>query len=97
MVPPELQTQVRAWEAFLNGRTPREKLVARYLYEHLFLAHLYFTSEPASERPAFFRLVRSRTPCEAGIDEIATRRPNDDPGPGDFSLLPEPVRRHDRR
>ena len=83
-VPPQLQTQVRAWEAFLNGRTPREKLVARYLYEHLFLAHLHFTSEPTSERPAFFRLVRSRTPCEAGIDEIATRRPNDDPGPGDF-------------
>ena len=36
------------------------------------------------ERPAFFRLVRSRMPCEAGINEIATRRPNDDPGPGDF-------------
>jgi hypothetical protein len=28
-------------------------------------------------------LVRSHAPCEAGIDEIATRRPNDDPGPGD--------------
>ncbi|MGA3339093.1 MAG: fatty acid cis/trans isomerase [Methylocella sp.] len=82
-VPPELQTQVLAWEAFLNGGTPREKLMARYLYEHLFLAHLYFTSE-APERPAFFRLVRSRTLCEAGVDEIATRRPNDDPGPGDF-------------
>ena len=82
--PPELQPQVRAWEAFLNGRTPREKLMARYLYEHLFLAHLYFTSETASRRPAFFRLVRSRMPCEAGVDEIATRRPNDDPGPGDF-------------
>ncbi len=83
-VSPELQPQVRAWEAFLNGRTPREKLMARYLYEHLFLAHIYFTSETASERPAFFRLVRSRMPCEAGVDEIATRRPNDDPGPGDF-------------
>ena len=83
-VPPELLPQVRAWEAFLNGRTPREKLMARYLYEHLFLAHLHFTSETASRRPAFFRLVRSRMPCEAGVDEIATRRPNDDPGPGDF-------------
>ncbi len=81
--PPQLQTQLRAWEAFLNGGTPREKLVARYLYEHLFLAHLYFTSE-APKRPAFFRLLRSRTRCEAGVDEIATRRPNDDPGPGDF-------------
>ncbi len=84
-VPPELQTQLRAWEAFLNGETPREKLVARYLYEHLFLAHLHFASEPTARRPAFFRLVRSHTPCEAGIDEIATRRPNDDPGASEFS------------
>jgi hypothetical protein len=83
-VPSQLQTQVRAWEAFLNGPTPREKLMARYLYEHLFLAHLHFTSDTASEPPAFFRLVRSRTLCEAGVDEIATRRPNDDPGPADF-------------
>ncbi len=83
-VPPQLQTEVRAWEDFLNGQTPREQLVARYLYEHLFLAHLHFTSDTASPRPAFFRLARSRTPCEAGVDEIATRRPNDDPGPGGF-------------
>jgi hypothetical protein len=81
-VPSQLLTQVRAWEALLNGSTPREQLVARYLYEHLFLAHLHFTSD--TEHPAFFRLVRSRTLCEAGVDEIATRRPNDDPGPGDF-------------
>jgi hypothetical protein len=84
IVPSHLQTQVRAWEAFLNGDTPREKLVARYLYEHLFLAHLHFTSELTVQRPAFFRVVRSHTPCEAGIDEIATRRPTDDPGPGDL-------------
>ena len=83
-VPPELQSEVRDWEAFLNGSTPREKLTARYLYEHLFLAHLYFTSAAASRPPAFFRLVRSRTSCEAGVDEIATRRPNDDPGTGGF-------------
>jgi hypothetical protein len=83
-MPPELQAQVRDWEAFLNGGTPREMLMARYLYEHLFLAHLYFTSQTTSRHPAFFRLVRSRTPCETGIDEIATRRPNDDPGAGGF-------------
>lgn len=83
-VPSQLQTQARAWEALLNGPTLREKLMARYLYEHLFLAHLHFTSDTASPRPAFFRLVRSHTLCDAGIDEIATRRPNDDPGPGDF-------------
>jgi hypothetical protein len=84
MAPLELQTQVRAWESFLNGSTSREKLMARYLYEHLFTAHLYFTSETASGHPVFFRLVRSHSPCDLGVDEIATRRPNDDPGPGDF-------------
>jgi hypothetical protein len=83
-VPPEQRSEVRDWEAFLNGSTPRERLTARYLYEHLFLGHLYFTSAAASGPPAFFRLVRSRTPCEAGVDEIATRRPNDDPGAGGF-------------
>ncbi len=83
-VPSQLQSEVRAWEALLNGPTPREKLMARYLYEHLFLAHLHFTSDTEFQPPAFFRLVRSRTLCEAGVDEIATRRPNDDPGPGEF-------------
>jgi hypothetical protein len=80
VIPSALQLQVRAWESFFNGSTPREKLVARYLYEHLFLAHLHFAGEATSQRPAFFRLVRSRTPCDSGIDEIAARRPNDDPG-----------------
>jgi hypothetical protein len=80
-IPPPLQPQVRAWESLLNGTTPREKLVARYLFEHLFLAHLYFDEDVTSKRPAFFRLLRSRAPCDAGIEEIATRRPNDDPGP----------------
>jgi hypothetical protein len=90
-VPSRLQTQVRAWEALLNGSTPREKLMARYLYEHLFLAHLHFASDTASQHPAFFRLLRSRTLCEAGVDEIATRRPNDDPGPGDFHYCLSPL------
>jgi len=82
-VSPELQMQMRAWEGFLNGSSRREKLVGRYLFEHLFLAHLYFQSDAASPQPAFFRLVRSRISCEMGIDEIATRRPNDDPGIAD--------------
>jgi hypothetical protein len=80
VIPSALQPQVGAWESFFNGGTPREKLVARYLYEHLFLAHLHFAGDASSQRPAFFRLVRSRTPCDSGIDEIAARRPNDDPG-----------------
>ena len=88
-MPAQLQTEVRDWEAS-QWATPREKLMARYLYEHLFLAHLYFTSEPPSQHPAFFRLVRSHTPCETGIDEIATRRPYDEPGRGDFRYCLRP-------
>lgn len=65
------------WEAFLNGDTLKERLVARYLYEHLFLAHLYFSEADPS---AFFKLVRSTTPPGHPIDIIGTRRPYDDPG-----------------
>jgi hypothetical protein len=86
-IPQQLLGEVHAWEHFLNTPEPRHKLVSRYLYEHLFLGHLYFASGAASsaerepaKRPAFFRLVRSRTACDAGIDEIATRRPTDAPG-----------------
>lgn len=79
-IPVESKKQVREWEAFFNQKDLRHRIVSRYLYEHLYLAHLYFTGEPGS----FFRLVRSRTPCENDVAEIATRRPNDNPGVEDF-------------
>ena len=81
--------QVRAWESFLNGGTDREKLVARYLYEHLFYAHLYFKSDTSSP-PKFYRLVRSRTAAPERPDEIATRLPTASPGSSEFyyRLLP---------
>ncbi|HEY1537682.1 MAG TPA: fatty acid cis/trans isomerase, partial [Polyangiaceae bacterium] len=31
---------IERWEAFLNADDPRSQLVARYLFEHLFFAHL---------------------------------------------------------
>ena len=71
------QKQIADWEALLNARGAREVLVGRWLYEHLFLAHLYFEG---GERGHFFQMVRSRTPSGQPIDPIATRRPNDDPG-----------------
>ncbi len=64
------------WLKFLNDSQLETRLVARYLYEHLFLAHLYFSDQPQK----FFRLVRSRSHCSKAINEIPTRRPNDDPG-----------------
>ncbi len=73
---PEItKAHVENWEKFFNQTTDKEKLVSRYLYEHLFLAHIYFPEAPTS----FFRLVRSNTKCSKGIDEINTRRPNDNP------------------
>lgn len=77
----EARRQVKKWEAFLNGPSLRQKLVSRYLYEHLFLAHIHFKKAPVRE---FFRLVRSRTAPGHKVDEIATIRPFDDPGTADF-------------
>lgn len=65
-----------AWEGFLNQSDLKTKLVARYLYEHLFLADFYLESHPRY----FLKLIRSSTTCEMGPKVIATRRPNDSPG-----------------
>ena len=69
--------QVLQWENLLNAPGARESLVARWLFEHLFIAHLYFED---GEPGHFFQWVRSRTPSGQPIDLINTRRPNDDPG-----------------
>ncbi|MGV6474067.1 fatty acid cis/trans isomerase [Azotobacter vinelandii] len=79
--------QIAAWERLLNARDPRSRLVARWLYEHLFLAHLHFEGGAPGH---FFQLVRSRTPSGQPVEPIATRRPNDDPG-GDFHYRLRPV------
>jgi Fatty acid cis/trans isomerase (CTI) len=63
------------WEAFFNAGDAKGRLVARYLFEHLAYAHLYFEATPGE----WFRLVRSRTEAPAPLDEIATVRPYDDP------------------
>lgn len=82
---------IARWERYLNRPGLRERLVARYLYEHLFAAHLYFRDEA---RPHFFRLLRSRTPSGQPLETIATVRPNDDPGEVfyyRFALLDETI------
>jgi hypothetical protein len=68
---------VAVWETFLNGPSLKERVVARYLYEHWFVSHLAFEDRPAGP---FYRVVRSRTRPGEPIDEIATVRPYDDPG-----------------
>ena len=73
----EEQVQIRHWEAFFNQTTLKNQLVSRYLYEHLFLAHIYFDDLDSGN---FFQLVRSSTPTGEPLRIIPTLRPNDDPG-----------------
>lgn len=76
--PAAVQAQVQQWERFLNGQGLREQLMARYLYEHLFLGRLVFEGD--GERHGF-KLVRSATPPgPQPAQPVATRRPFDDPG-----------------
>jgi hypothetical protein len=74
---PEVLAQLASWEAFLNGESLEQRVVARYLYEHWFLSHMYFEDHATGP---FFRVIRSRTPSGVAADEIATVRPYDDPG-----------------
>ena len=76
-LPPAITSEISKWESFLNKPSNKEKLMSRYLYEHLFIGHLYFDAISKSD---FFMLVRSRTPPGEEIDIIASVRPYDNPG-----------------
>ncbi len=69
--------QIEQWERLFNTPGARGNLVGRWLYEHLFIAHLHFEG---GESGHFYQLVRSRTPSGEPVDPIAARRPNNDPG-----------------
>ncbi|WP_390519467.1 fatty acid cis/trans isomerase [Vibrio fortis] len=71
------QALVDTYESFLNKSARKSQLSARYIYEHLFLSHLYFSELEGSTR--FFTLVRSATPPGQTVQRITTRRPYDDP------------------
>jgi hypothetical protein len=73
---PDDARALQRWEAFLNHDDAKHGMTARYLYEHLFLAHIKFGT-PTNE---YYELVRSKTPPGTTIDLIATVRPYDDPG-----------------
>lgn len=74
---PAEASEITRWEAFLNRDDAKHEMTARYLYEHLFLAHLRFADIGSD---AFFELVRSKTPPGEPLSLIVTRRPYDDPG-----------------
>lgn len=75
--PSRITPQLKEWEGFLNQGSNKHRLVSRYIYEHLFHAHIHFTGSSQSE---FYRLVRSHTPPGSPVNEIATLRPYDNPG-----------------
>ena len=67
---------IKQWETFLNQNDAKHAMTARYLYEHLFLAHIKFGT-PTNE---YYELLRSKTPPGEPALLIATVRPYDDPG-----------------
>lgn len=79
---------IAKWEAYFNGVTLKEKLVFRYIYEHLFIGHIHFKGQPEDE---FFQWVRSRTAPGQAIDEINSVRPYDDPGTENFYYRLKPI------
>ncbi|MBT8346963.1 MAG: fatty acid cis/trans isomerase [Desulfofustis sp.] len=74
-VPNKDQHMIDKWEAFLNQPDPKYQMTARYLYEHLFLAHLTFETGSGD----FYEMVRSKTGPGEDIDIVATVRPYDAP------------------
>jgi len=73
--------QIEQWETFLNGDSNKAndnktRLFARYLFEHLFQAHLHL--EGTGDRE-FYRMVRSTTAPGEPVKVIPTRRPYNDP------------------
>lgn len=86
-LPAELTRQVREWEQFLNGESLKQRLMSRYLYEHLFLGHLVFEGDA---RRRAFKIIRSGNAPGTPALPIATRRPYDDPGVARFYYRIEP-------
>jgi len=78
----QAQVYIDKWEKFLNQKDPKHVVTARYLYEHLFIAHLHFPVE--GDKEEFYELVRSKTAAPNKIKPIATVRPFDNPNTKEF-------------
>ena len=70
-----VDSNIEKWETFLNNKAIKSQVMSRYIYEHLFIAHIYFPNN----KNRFYELVRSKTPANEPIDIVATRYPYDDP------------------
>ena len=63
--------QIRKFEDFFNNQNIKYKVSARYIYEHLFLAHISFDDNSGN----FYELIRSKTPSGQTPQVIPTRFP----------------------
>ncbi len=72
--------EIVKWETFLNNQDPKYAMTARYLYEHLFLAHIKF----GTDTNEYYELLRSTTAPGSPVELINTVRPYDDPGTETF-------------
>ncbi len=76
--------QLTEYENYFNETGMKSRLVSRYIYEHLFLAHIYFAARPTE----FYLLIRAKNgPGDGPPVEIPTRRPTDDPAQPFFYRL----------
>jgi hypothetical protein len=89
---PAEQRAVEQWEAFFNGDSLKQRLMARYMFEHLFVGDLYFSDLDSGGQVNYFTMVRSSTPPGSPAEIIATRRPYDDPGVDTFYYRLIPLR-----
>ncbi len=71
-----INQQIDKWENFFNQDSLQAQLMSRYIYEHLFLANLWFFED---DKPTFFKVVRSKTAPGTPIDIIRSRSPLSDP------------------
>lgn len=86
-IPDSEKIKIAQWEKLLNDDSLKGQLSSRYIYEHLFLAQLFFDEKNQSssaQSRRYYRLVRSTTPPGKPIDRISSLRPFDDPGVAQF-------------
>jgi hypothetical protein len=63
------QQRIVLFENFLNHQNMKHQVSARYIYEHLFLAHISLDEQSHQ----FYELVRSKTPYPKPVQVIPTR------------------------
>jgi hypothetical protein len=64
----EKSDEMKLFEKFLNNKDIKHQISARYIYEHLFLAHLKF-----EDSDGFYELIRSYD--KQGLNPVNTRLP----------------------